>query len=350
MKAILRKRLRTVATFVAVTTVAGGVLGIAVGKIDGATASEGPLLGVIIGASLGGIIAIFEVFVIPRFYLMVSHFALNSLRFFTYVFAIIIWLTLGNAIFIVVSEGWTITAAATRYVFDESFPRDVVLASLVTIAAITVIQVRRLHNPGEIIGLLTGKFHYPEQQQRIVLFADLVNSTSVAERLSPVMSSKFIRDFFSDISEAILAWGGQVYQYLGDGVIITWPLKNGKDDVRSLNCYFEMSRILSKRRAHYQSAYGEVPHIRAGIHAGPVVATWVGEAKRELALHGDVLYVSARVQSLCKEYDADCLVSDHLFKSLVLPPRMVAEELGEVALRGRESGVRLHSVYERNEV
>ena len=132
----------------------------------------------------------------------------------------------------------------------------------------------------------------------------------------------------------------------GDGVIITWPLKSHKTESKSVNCYFEMTRLLEKRKAHYQSAYGETPRIRAGIHSGPVVATWVGEAKRELALHGDVLYVSARIQSLCKEYNADCLVSNQFLESTKLPSRMVTKDLGEVVLRGRESGVRLHSISE----
>ena len=51
MSAILRKRLRTVAMFTAIATIESGLVGFVLGEIDGAKASDRPLLGVLIGVS-----------------------------------------------------------------------------------------------------------------------------------------------------------------------------------------------------------------------------------------------------------------------------------------------------------
>ena len=63
--------------------------------------------------------------------------------------------------------------------------------------------------------LLTGRYHYPVEETCIFLFADVVGSTGIAERLGHMAYSSFLRDCFSDISEAILAWKGEVYQHAG---------------------------------------------------------------------------------------------------------------------------------------
>jgi len=322
------------------------VVGFVVGEIDGAPALEGPLLGLILGITLGVFFGIIEVFVTPRYYLRFSHFGLNSLRFLVYLVMVFVGLTIANVSFIMIDESEVLVVALNRYVMEETVIRDGVLGIIITIIAITIMQMRRLHNPGEIIGLLTGKYHYPEQQTRVVMFADLVGSTSMTERLTPVMSSRFIRDFFSDISEAILAWDGQVYQYLGDRGIITWPVSGAKGTGKSIQCYFEMCRLLRSKAAHYESEFGEAPHVRVGLHCGPVVATWVGEAKRELALHGETLHISARIESLCKEYEKDCIISDSFLQSQKIPSEFRIRDLGSVTLRGREAEIRLYSVIE----
>ncbi len=80
------------------------------------------------------------------------------------------------------------------------------------------------------------------------------------------------------------------------------------------------------------------------MHCGPVIVTWVGDAKRELAFHGDVINATARIQSMCSQFDAYCVVSEDLLQKLELPKGFESRDLGEISLRGRKKSIRLFAI------
>jgi adenylate cyclase len=75
--------------------------------------------------------------------------------------------------------------------------------------------------------LLNGRYQQPEAENRIFLFVDLKDSTHLAETLGNDRYSRLVRDFFRDVSPAIAAARGEVYQYVGDEVVVTWPAATG---------------------------------------------------------------------------------------------------------------------------
>jgi adenylate cyclase len=81
--------------------------------------------------------------------------------------------------------------------------------------------------------------------------------------------------------------------------------------------------------------YGVHPLFRGGVHGGPVVVTWVGEIKKEIVYHGDVLNTAARIQGESKSGRFALLASGELLGQLTLPKGLTATPVGEVALRGR---------------
>jgi len=345
VNAILRKKLRAVAAFSAFTALLGAGIGFFVVAL-GEPLPWPPVLGVIIGTTLGIAIGVSEEFVIPRLSGRFGFHALNAIRLAIYAVAIAIWIVLANAVLDSAILGITVGEGALNYLRDDILARDMLLAVFAAVIAIFGLQLLKLHRPREILQLLAGKYYYPEEEERIVLFADLADSSAIVERLSPVMASRFLRDCFADISEPILAWSGEVYQHLGDGIIVTWPNMRPRSAERSIQCFFEIRRLLLAREALYRDRYDAVPRFRGGLHAGRVTATWVGEARRELALHGDVLHVASRLQALCKTKGVDCLVSREWLDCLVLPKVFEAVDLGEVELRGRSTAVRVFSVSE----
>ena len=73
------------------------------------------------------------------------------------------------------------------------------------------------------------------------------------------------------------------------------------------------------------------------------MATWVGEAKRELAFHGDTLNTVARLQGLASRLDRPLLVSEAL-RSHIAIPGFQTEQLGGFDLRGRKTPVEVYAV------
>ena len=127
-------------------------------------------------------------------------------------------------------------------------------------------------------------------------------------------------------------------------MIVTWHMEDGIEDAACVECFLEMKRQLRLRHARYLDRYGATPLIRGAVHGGPVVATWVGEAKKELAFHGDTLNATARIESMCRDLDADLLVSKVMYDRLNLPAAIRSEPKGVVELRGRTEPVGLLSI------
>ncbi|MBO2010996.1 adenylate/guanylate cyclase domain-containing protein [Hymenobacter negativus] len=195
-----------------------------------------------------------------------------------------------------------------------------------------------------LLRLFLGRYHHPVAEQRIFLFVDVKGSTSLAEKLGNERYSQLIRDFFFDMGAPIVAHRGEIYQYVGDEVVVTWKWKPGLAQARCVRCFFAMQLAIDLRRDYYLRTYGVVPTFKAGLHGGPVMATQVGAIKTELVFHGDVLNTTARIEAQCNALHSRLLLSASLYEALPHPPEFHFQARGEFPLRGKAGTVALYSV------
>ena len=344
MNNLERKRLRAVAAFTFWGAVIGATLGPVIGQFDDRQLLFSTLRGFSVGILIGAGLGVGEELIFPRWSRTMAFARLSIVRIGSYTLLMIMGLTAVNAVdrSIVLELGPFDSIAF--YAIEGGLWRDLIFAVVASFLVTGFLQVRKLHNPGEIRRLLTGRYHYPVEETRIFLFADVVGSTGIAERLGHMAYSSFLRDCFSDISEAILAWKGEVYQHAGDSVLVTWRMHKGTRSAACVQCFFDMTQLLERRQDDYRRQYDTVPRLRAGIHGGDVVTTWVGEARKDLAFHGDTMNTAARVEAACKELQAQCLVSELVYEAIELPPHLEARSVGEVELRGRTEALPLCAV------
>ncbi len=313
------------------------------GALDGLPLLGPVVRGVSVGLMIGAVVGLGEEFFVPITSRRLRFAQLNILRFGVYVLAIQGALIVVNVLSPFLTEGQSIAAATLDYTGGPYLWRDAALAVLATLVLIPALQLRRLHHPSELWKLVTGRYHYPKEEDLVFLWADLAESTPIAEKLGHVGYSHLLRDLYADLSEPILAWRGRVYQHLGDGVIVTWTTRS-LPDAAAVRCFFDMVRHLESHAEHYRAEYGLVPKIRGAVHTGPVVLTWVGEAKKELAYHGDTLNAAARMQAACKPLGVSLLVSERVARGVERLAGMTARSVGEVELRGKEAPLPLFTV------
>ncbi len=344
MNAIRRKRIRAVCTFTLAGALAGFVLGLVISQIEVRAPVWSGVRGMAIGTIIGLAVGIGEEFLLHVGSRRFGFYALNALRMLLYSAVMVLALVFVNALGFALGNGVGLTEGAAWYARDGGLGRDFVLALAAVVVFTSVLEFRTLHNRGELWRFLTGRYRYPEEEERLFLFADVMGSTTLAERLGNQRYSSLLRECFADTSEAILAWGGDVYQFAGDGVIVTWRRDAGLRGAASVRCFFEMASALEARGAEYRARYGTVPRLRGAVHGGEVVTTWVGEAKKELAFHGDTLNVAARIEAMCKEVGAECLISEWVRERMTLPEGLEATGIGEVPLRGSQEPAALFAV------
>lgn len=207
-----------------------------------------------------------------------------------------------------------------------------------------LLEVRRKVGPGNLWALVTGRYHRPRDENRVFLFLDLKGSTAIAERLGHARYSQFIRHCFHDLTEFVLLFGAQIYQYVGDEVVLTWPSRSLETGKQSLETFFAYQSRLSERKEWYLSEFGVQPEFRAGVEEGRVTVTEVGDIKREIAFHGDALNTAARLLELCREFERPVLVSGRIRESIAEEPGLSTELQGEITLRGKTEPVSVYGV------
>ncbi len=200
-------------------------------------------------------------------------------------------------------------------------------------------QVNKKYGPGILVPLLLGRYRNPREENRIFMFMDLKSSTAAAEELGHLKYSAFIRDCFSDINEVLYPYRAQVYQYVGDEIVVTWPEREGLKDHFCIAVNFARKKQFQMREEHHMANYGFLPDFKAGAHTGSVSAVEIGEVKRDIAYHGDTLNTASRIQSVCNEYKKSFLVSEVLLRKVGRHPSMKTQELGMILLKGKSTTV-----------
>jgi len=153
-----------------------------------------------------------------------------------------------------------------------------------------------------------------------------------------------LREYYADLSEPIIRYSGEIYQYVGDEIIVSWKLKNGVQNNYSIECFFEMKAALKKQSSKYNEKFGLVPEFKAGFHYGKVTTGEIGVIKKDIIFTGDVLNTTARIQGLCNTYNVDILISGDLVKKLDLNSQFQIKTLGENELRGRDEKIELFTI------
>jgi class 3 adenylate cyclase len=141
-----------------------------------------------------------------------------------------------------------------------------------------------------------------------------------------------------DIDEAIVAHGGEVHAYVGDELIVTWPLDAEMSGRGCLDCFRD--RIAEKADS-YRQEFGSIPLFRARLHAGPVVISECGNSRRQIAYFGDAVNVTAaRLQEHCKEVGHSLLVSADLLRHIRPGHQLVgARQIPSLRRHGKPNGI-----------
>ena len=205
-------------------------------------------------------------------------------------------------------------------------------------------QMNKKFGPGVLLPMLFGKYRKPREEERIFMFMDLKSSTTHAEKLGHLKYSALIRDSFMDINQVLSRHNAEIYQYVGDEIVISWPMTSNRSGLSCVEFFFACQDQFNKRYSFYMENYGFVPQFKAGLHLGVVTAVEVGEIKRDIAYHGDTLNTASRIQSVCNQYDKILLVSGDVKDFTQLEKEYSVESLGDISLKGKEKLIGVYSV------
>ena len=177
----------------------------------------------------------------------------------------------------------------------------------------------------------------PREARKMVtaLFADVVGSTALAEKLDPEVLRQVMLALFERMANAIERHGGTVENFIGDEVagVFGAPVAHGDDALRAIRAAADMLAQVEALNGEIRSQVEVDLRLRIGVSTGTVV---VGPpiAGRSMSL-GDTMNVAARLEKLAKP--DQILLSEDTYR--LIHSDVVAESAGSVELRGRDKPV-----------
>jgi class 3 adenylate cyclase len=232
--------------------------------------------------------------------------------------------------------------------FTSTLPRIVAIGFAISLVFGALTEFGRLIGGPVLTSVVLGTYHRPVREELIVMFLDIAGSTRLAEEMGELKVHDLITRFFFDIDEPIADHGGTVHAYVGDEVIVTWPVsRDASRNARCLNCFFAIEHRMARLEREYRREFAVIPSFRAGLHAGPVIVSECGDAKRQLAYFGDTMNVAARLCEHCKGAKLRLVASAELLCLVKLPADIGLGDGEKIVLRGRREPVETHAIRER---
>ena len=152
-----------------------------------------------------------------------------------------------------------------------------------------------------------------ETRNVTIMFCDIRNFTAMSESMSPEKVVSLLNKYFTEMEKCISKNHGIINKYIGDAVmgIFGAPVKSENHALDAFNAAMEMRVALVALNKKLEGS--DFPQIAFGIglHSGDVLAGNIGAENRiEYTVIGDTVNTASRIESLCKSYQKDLLISE----------------------------------------
>lgn len=183
-----------------------------------------------------------------------------------------------------------------------------------------------------------------EEVEATVLFADLEGFTLVSETMPPKTLIRLLNEYFTPMTEIILAAEGTLDKYIGDAIMALWgaPVPMPDHALKACQAALKMQAAMVGLQAEWEAQGLPRLTARLGLHSGPVVAGNVGSRERfNYTVLGDTVNLAARLEGVNKVYGTRILLSEDTGR--LVRDTLLLRELDLVQVKGRAQPV---AVYE----
>ena len=162
-----------------------------------------------------------------------------------------------------------------------------------------------------------------------ILFADIVDFTGFAARISPSQLVDMLNKIFSEFDQLTEKHDLEKIKTIGDSYMVVGGLPSAREDHAEAiaNMAIDMQRAIKK----FRNDRGEPFQIRIGINTGPVVAGVIGIKKFIYDLWGDTVNVASRMES--RGISGKIQVTEATYQ--LLKDKFLLEFRGSIPVKGK---------------
>jgi len=186
----------------------------------------------------------------------------------------------------------------------------------------------------------------PVHQDAAIVFVDLSGFTSLSETQGMDTVLQVLKDFHTLVDREVVARGGVVTSFLGDGAMILFGLPESTvDDARNATlCCVDLCNRIQRWLVTLPPSIASQTGFKVGAHFGPIIASRLGGGSyQHITATGDCVNVASRLMEVAAKHGAALAVSDDLLRKA--GPECTLFEFGvltgprETQIRGRSGAL-----------
>ncbi|MEX0799213.1 MAG: adenylate/guanylate cyclase domain-containing protein, partial [Bacteriovoracaceae bacterium] len=185
-----------------------------------------------------------------------------------------------------------------------------------------------------------------EKRNITCLFSDVRDFTSISEQLSPSDLGWALNRYMGKMTDIVFETNGTLDKYIGDAIVAFWgaPLDIGDHVNKALEGAVGMLEALPAINEEFKQKGLPEFKIGLGLNSGDCSVGNMGSDQifAYTAL-GDAMNLGARLESLCKHYGAQILVSEHTFEKMD-QSKFTARLIDKVKVKGKTEPVGVYEV------
>jgi adenylate cyclase len=182
-----------------------------------------------------------------------------------------------------------------------------------------------------------------------VLFSDIRDFTALAEALGAQGTVAFLNEYFALMVECISREAGMLDKFIGDAIMAAFglPVAHEDDEDRAVRAAIAMLRECRRFSAERVKRGQRPVEMGVGLNTDMVVSGNIGSAKRmDYTIIGDGVNLASRLESACKLYSAQILISEHTFARLRGIYRV--RNIDQVIVKGKSEPVSVYEVLDHH--
>jgi len=183
------------------------------------------------------------------------------------------------------------------------------------------------------------------RRRMTVLFSDIRGFTSMSEKMEPEEVVTFLREYLTEMTEAVFRHGGTVDKYIGDAIMALYnvPFEAADHPVQAVRTALEFQQRLEPLAERFAAKYGGSLRCGVGINTGDAVVGTIGSRQRlEYTAIGDTINLGSRLESITKDFNVPVIISEATW--LEVKDLFETRYLGEVTVKGKEIPVKIYTV------
>ena len=188
------------------------------------------------------------------------------------------------------------------------------------------------------------------RRRMTVLFSDIRGFTSMSEKMEPEEVVTFLREYLTEMTEAVFRHGGTVDKYIGDAIMALYnvPFEAADHPAQAVRTALEFQQRLEPLAERFAAKYGGSLRCGVGINTGDAVVGTIGSRQRlEYTAIGDTINLGSRLESITKDFNVHVIISEATW--LEVKDLFETRYLGEVTVKGKEIPVKIYTVVETAE-